>query len=67
MTRRQALAIGALVVAVGSIGWILFVGLPRWYGSRADTAPPAAPAAAVSSGRKIKARLFYVSEDGTRL
>jgi spore germination protein GerM len=60
-------AIGALVVAVGSIGWILFVGLPRWYGSRAAPPSPAAPAAAVSSGRKIKARLFYVSEDGTRL
>ena len=28
---------------------------------------PSAPAAAAGSGRKIKARLFYVSEDGTRL
>ena len=67
MTRRRAVAIGALVFAVGTIGWILFVGLPRWYGPRTNTAAPAADAVAASSGRKIKARLFYVSEDGTRL
>ena len=67
MTRRRAAAIGALAVAVGAIGWILFVGLPRWYGPRTTTAPAAAPVAEAGSGRKIKARLFYVSENGTRL
>jgi hypothetical protein len=67
VTQRRGLAIGALAVAVGSIAWVLFVGLPRWYGPRATTAPPPAPAAAVSAGRKIKAKLFYVSEDGMRL
>jgi spore germination protein GerM len=67
VTRRRGLAIGALVVAVGSIAWVLFVGLPRWYGPRAATAPPPSPVAAASAGRKIKAKLFYVSEDGTRL
>jgi spore germination protein GerM len=60
--------VGALAVALAAMAWGLFVGLPRWYRPRAQppaaaTAAPAAPA----SGRKIKARLFYVSEDGTRL
>jgi hypothetical protein len=61
------MAIGALVLGVGAIGWVLFVGLPRWYGPRQNAAAPAAPATVASSGRKIKARLFYISEDGTRL
>ena len=43
-------------------------GLPASAGSTtataATTAPPAVPAA---PGRKIKARLFYVADDGTRL
>ena len=43
-------------------------GLPASAGSTtaaaAATAPPAAPA---PPGRKIKARLFYVADDGTRL
>jgi spore germination protein GerM len=67
MTQRRGLAIGALVVATAAIGWVLFVGLPRWYGPRSTTLAPAKPAASASAGRKIKARLFYVSEDGTRL
>ena len=60
---------GGLAVAVVGIAWVLFVGLPRWYAPRAKpvAAPATAPAAAVTPGRKIKARLFYVSDDGTRL
>jgi spore germination protein GerM len=60
---------GGLAVAVVGIAWVLFVGLPRWYAPRAKpvAAPVTAPAAAVTPGRKIKARLFYVSDDGTRL
>jgi hypothetical protein len=67
MTQRRGVAIGALVVATAAIGWVLFVGLPRWYGPRATALAPAKAAAQAGAGRKIKARLFYVSEDGTRL
>ena len=62
MSRRvaAAAAIGALAIAAG---WLLFVGLPRWYGNRTvegSAASPTAPAAE----RKITATLYFVSEDG---
>jgi spore germination protein GerM len=64
--RRRVLALSALTIATAVIAWLLFVGLPRWYGRPKQVTPPA-PVAAATSGRKIKARLFYLSEDGTRL
>jgi spore germination protein GerM len=68
VTIRRILAIVALTVAAASTGWLLFVGLPRWYGAPAhSTAPPSTAAPASEDGRKIKARLFYVADDGTRL
>lgn len=66
MTARRVLGFGALAVALAAIAWALFVGLPRSPRPRAQPPPPPAPVAA-APGRKIKARLFYVSEDGTRL
>jgi spore germination protein GerM len=60
------LALSALTIATAVIAWLLFVGLPRWYSQPKLVTPPA-PVAAATSGRKIKARLFYLSEDGTRL
>jgi spore germination protein GerM len=68
MTARRAAFAALLAVAGVAIGWLLFVGLPRWYGAPLTTKAlaPAAPAAPEDS-RKIKARLFYVSDDGTRL
>jgi spore germination protein GerM len=59
---------GGLAIVVVGLVWVLFVGLPRWYAPRPKpvAAPAAAPAPA-ASGRKIKARLFYVSDDGARL
>ena len=69
MSRRQlALFAGIAVVAIAG-GWVLFVGLPRWYAPR----PAEQPAAGTSSGtaaaaeRKITATLYYVSEDGMSL
>jgi spore germination protein GerM len=66
---RRALAIAAVVVITAVLAWVLFVALPRRYGPKASSPvaaaspePPAAPA-----GRKIKARLFYVAEDGVHL
>jgi hypothetical protein len=66
VARRRVLALSALTIATALIAWLLFVGLPRWYGRPTRVTTPA-PVAAASSGRKIKARLFYLSEDGTRL
>jgi hypothetical protein len=68
MTPRAA-AIGGVAVAAVLLAWVLFVGLPRWYPARTARTSKAAPPTAVAptSGRKIKARLFYVSEDGTGL
>ena len=65
--KRVALVVVSVLVAAG-IGWVLFVGLPRWYGSPATATGPAPTApAAPEDGRTIKARLFYVSDDGARL
>jgi spore germination protein GerM len=68
MTVRRAIGVLALVVVVAALGWALFVGLPRAYRPRPQPQAPAPVAKAPAApGRKIKARLFYVSEDGTRL
>jgi spore germination protein GerM len=65
--RRTAFA-ALISVAAVAIGWLLFVGLPRWYGAPVTSTAAAQPAQpAPEDGRKIKARLFYVSDDGTRL
>jgi spore germination protein GerM len=65
MTPSRAAGIAALAAVSALVAWVLFVGLPRWYrtpvkGSTAAALPPPA-------GRKIKAHLFYVSEDGSQL
>ncbi len=65
---RRAIAIACtLIVAAGACYALLFW-LPRWT-SRATTGAAAAPSpvAPAPPGRKIKARLFYVAEDGMRL
>jgi hypothetical protein len=68
MKSRRIVPAGAVVILAIGLGWLLFVGLPRWYGTRPArsviAAPPVVPAAAT---RRIKARLFYVADDGTRL
>jgi spore germination protein GerM len=68
MTTRRGVLIAALAGVAIAVGWLLFVGLPRWYGAPARTAAVAAPAVPASEDvRKIKAHLFYLSGDGTRL
>ena len=72
---RQAVAAGLVGATAIVLGSLLFVGLPRWYGPRTKqtgpavgtTAAPSAAPAPVAPGRKIKARLFYVAEDGLHL
>ncbi len=68
MNRSRFVVVGT----VGAIGvvlaWLLFVMLTRKYANVATNAVSAAPAAAPApTGRKIKARLFYVAEDGQHL
>jgi hypothetical protein len=72
LTPRRALTIGALAIVAVLVGALMFWQLPRWTSraaSRATTRASAAPSpiAPVPPGRKIKARLFYVAEDGLRL
>jgi spore germination protein GerM len=69
MVRRAAIV--ATLSAILLFTVVVFLakrGLPASAGNTtataATTAPPAVPAA---PGRKIKARLFYVADDGTRL
>jgi len=61
---------GAIALLAVVLGYVLFVGLPRWT-ARPTSKPTAAAARTVAAplppGRKIKARLFYVAEDGMHL
>lgn len=68
MTSRRILLIGGLTVIVAALGWLLFVTLPASYRRATGPATAAAgPAAPAAPGRKIKAHLYYVADDGTRL
>jgi len=61
----------AFVVFGLAAGWVLFFGLPKWYGARpVQTSAAAAPTPASSTApavRRITATLFYMSEDGMSL
>jgi spore germination protein GerM len=65
---RRAAVLAALIIAGLGLVWAVFALLPRWYGAPRATPPPqqetTAPAA---PERKIKATLYYVSEDGLSL
>jgi hypothetical protein len=64
--RRAAIAtVAALLVAVA--GALLLFEWPRWFRAATTTTVAAPAAVPVEPGRTIKARLFYVSEDGTQL
>jgi sporulation and spore germination protein len=68
MTSRRLLAIaavGLLAIAVVSIVWLRAPRLSSRATPRAAAAP--SPTAPAPPGRKIKARLFYVADDGMRL
>jgi spore germination protein GerM len=71
VTAGRTFAIGVAAVAGVVLLFVMFMWLPRWT-TRATTtttvgAAAPAPVAAPASGRKIKARLFYVADDGTKL
>jgi len=66
--RRLAFSVAVAVFALGA-GWVLFVGLPRWYAPKpaAQQGPGASPGTAAAAERKITATLYYISEDGMSL
>ena len=72
MTRGSRLSgMAVILVLACGLGWLLFVGLPRW---TRPVAPPedlvvarAPEPAAVPATPRIKARLFYLTDDGMRL
>lgn len=66
-SRRAAIVVGAaLLVAVVS-ALLLMLAWPLLFRTAATTTAGAPAAAPAGPGRTIKARLFYVSDDGTRL
>jgi len=64
MTKAAFVTAGALLVAVASI--LLLLAWPRSSG-RPAASRASAPTAPAELNRTIKARLFYVSDEGTRL
>ena len=66
MTTQRALIAGGIALAGAALVWVLFVVLPKRVSSD-NPAPAATAAAPAAAGRKIKARLFYVADDGIHL
>lgn len=67
MTLRAATTVAGVSLLVAALTAFGFFALPRALRTPATTALAAVPAGPAPPGRKIKARLFYVSEDGTHL
>ena len=70
MRAGRILAIGVAAVASIVLVLVMLVWLPRWTTRATTTATVGAapaPVAPAASGRKIKARLFYVADNGTKL
>lgn len=64
---HRGLVVGSIALVAFVLLWLLFVSLPRRYGGATKTVAAAPATAPAPPGRKIKARLFYVAEDGTHL
>ncbi len=66
---RVRVVVTAVIALVAfALGWLLFVTMPRRYGAGPTKSVSAAPVATPApTGRKIKARLFYVADDGVHL
>jgi spore germination protein GerM len=67
VTQRRAAVLAGLTTAAAVLVWLLFVGLPRWYGAGDASVPVGGSTPVSAQGRKINARLFYVADDGTSL
>jgi len=68
MIQRVFGGIGLGLIA-GGLAWLIFAGLPQWYGGPRQPAmvASAAPVPPPLPGRKIRAQLFYVADDGASL
>ena len=67
MTAQRIVIFVAMVLAAFVIGFASYA-VPRWRGGPSTHAVAAArPTPPPQPGRKIKARLFYINDDGTRL
>jgi hypothetical protein len=70
MKAGRLAGVAAIVVLAVVVGWVLFVGLPRWTAPRQAKVGPATAASAATPEeptRKIRAHLYYVASDGLRL
>ena len=70
MSPRRVLAIVGTLIFLAVFAAVVFYakrGLPAWARRAPKAVAAAAPAPAAPPGRKIKARLFYVADEGTRL
>jgi spore germination protein GerM len=65
----RALAIGIVTVATAVLAYVMFIALPGMTTKASVRRTAALPPVSVPAapGRKIKAHLFYVGDDGTRL
>ena len=73
MERRSVTPLAVIAFGLAA-GWLLFFGLPRWYGARqaktsaaVTSAPSSGPTNGGSAVRRITATLFYVADDGMSL
>jgi hypothetical protein len=66
MSRGRTIALALVTLLLGGLFAVAFVMLPRWFQESNDAAAVTEPASTHATP-KIKARLFYVSEDGLRL
>jgi sporulation and spore germination protein len=66
---QRVFGIIGLGLITGGLAWLIFAGLPKWYSGPRQPAmvASAAPVPSAPPGRKIRARLFYVADDGASL
>jgi spore germination protein GerM len=67
MSRLRLGAIVGGVVAVVLVGWLGYKAVSWYRGANAQVVAATSPSSPQTPGRKIKARLFYIAEDGMRL
>jgi hypothetical protein len=66
VSRRRKIVLALVTLLLGGLFAVAFVMLPRWLQESGGASTAVEPAAAPATP-KIRARLFYVSEDGLRL
>jgi spore germination protein GerM len=67
MTRTRAFGLILFVLLMAAAGIVLVVVVPQWYGADQSSGRAAATATEPVATRRIRATLFFVSEDGARL